>query len=197
MNKRLNIAAITIILAGLCALAFIKLSNYNRNKHIKAWEQQLQVQADTTGQYEVMSNEMNVFISDAVAGRINAVIPYLDSNLFIDGRDVKQTTDPDFAHKAVAGAEQGGYNVGTTFFNDYFKDGVLVEVIAKYDKSSLKQLKTWTRPVETKEFKYTETRYAYSCNIKVEYEVTVDGEEYKGVYYQQSQINSPMDLLYN
>lgn len=198
MNKKLNIAAIAIIFTGLVTLGFIKLGRHATAKKILAWEQQVNKYNDNRGKFQALPDDSQVFISNSFVKQLNTIIPFLDSNLLYEGRSIKEAADPDIVYKVVQAAEGNGGTAtgGTSYKGDVFEDKIKVSIVTEYDTSSIKPLTTWEKPVETVDFKYNETRYAYSCKIKVEYEVIVDGEKYKGVHYQQSQINSPMDLLY-
>lgn len=197
MNKKLNIAAIAIIFTGLVVLGFIKLGRHATAKKIMAWEQQVNKYNDNRGKFQPLPGGSQVLISDDFVKQINTVIPFLDSNLVYEGRSIKEAADPDIVYKVVQEAERNGGTAagGTCYKGDIFEDKIKISVVTEYDTSSLKSLTTWEKPVETADFKYNETLYVYSGRIKVSYKVNVDGEIYEGVYYQQSQINSPMALL--
>jgi hypothetical protein len=197
MNKKFKILLLLAALAGTGMFVFLKASRHKSAKKIMEWEQQVQKYADTTGRYIDLPDNSHILLPDTLALHINSIITHLDSNMFYEGRNIKEAADPQLAYKILEHAQSSaGIGSGNTVFKDkYFDDSIGVSITAEYDKSSLKLLTTWDKPVYTKEFSYNESRYAYSGKIRIKYTVMVDGETYKGTYYQQSQINSPYDLL--
>jgi hypothetical protein len=161
------------------------------------------VSENDTSRYDFLPQNSQIEIDLGLAKKIEAAIIEADANLFMDGRNISEAEKPDMVVQTIKDAmNYGGTSAANTYFRDSFGDDMVsINLNTQYEKGSLKMIKqfarqsTYTsRSLKPKINVRNEIVWLYEVKIKVNYRVTVDGEDVKGTHYQSSEIISPLRL---